>query len=60
MAIHVCVQYNRGLLPDIIPLTLCDYYIVGEYYLQYMILYKNYYNNPESLDAFRFFFKQLL
>ena len=28
MAISVSVQYNGGLLPDIILLTLCDY--IGE------------------------------
>ena len=28
MAINVSVQYNGGLLPDIILLTLCDY--IGE------------------------------
>ena len=28
MAINVSVQYNGGLLPDILLLTLCDY--IGE------------------------------
>ena len=30
MAINVSVQYNDGLLPDIILLTQCYYHTVGE------------------------------
>ena len=30
MAINLRVQFNGGLLPDIIQLTLCDYIVIGE------------------------------
>ena len=50
MAINVSVQYNGGLLPDIILLTQC-YYHRGTFFP----LYGN--KCSEGLDAFRFFFK---
>ena len=66
MTINVSVQYNRGLLPDSILLTLCDY-IIGEpfrYHKEFLSLQPvfplNYFDifSPEGgcsegLDAFR-------
>ena len=66
MVINVSVQYNGGLLPDIIMLTLCDY--IGEsfsYHEEFLSLQPmfppKYFDNfspgggcSESLDAFRF------
>ena len=71
MAINVSVQYNGGLLPDIILLTLCDYIIIGEplrYHEEFLSLQPmfppKYFDTfspggecSESLDAFIFFFK---
>ena len=67
MAINVSVQYNGGLLLDIILLTLCDY--IEEpfrYYKKFMSLQprfppKSFENKSpeggcsESFDAFRYF-----
>ena len=75
MAIYVNVQYNGGLLPDIILLTQCYYYLSGNTFkfheeilsLQFMIPPKRCDISPpltggcsEGLDAYRFSFKQQL
>ena len=52
MAINVSVQYNRGLLPDIILLTQGPYHR-GTFFPLYRI------KCSESLDAFRFLFKNI-
>ena len=67
MAINVSVQYNGGLLPDIILLTQC-YYHRGTRLnfkchedvlsLQPMIPFFPLYGMLRSLDAFRFYFEQ--
>ena len=72
MAINVIVQYNGGLLPDIILLTQCYlhrgtrlYAMKRFIYLQPMIPIERFDIFPpltggysEGLGAFRFFFKQ--
>ena len=67
MAINVSIQYDGGLLPDIILLTLCDHiekpFRYHEEFLSLSPMFppKSYDNfSPESgcsegLDAFRFF-----
>ena len=69
MGINVSVQYNGGLLPDIILLTLCDNIVESCRYheeflsLQSMFPPKSFDNFPpgggcsEGLDEFRFFLK---
>ena len=70
MKINVSVQYNGGLLPDIILLTRCGY--IGEpvrYHEEVLSLQPMFPPKPldifppegecsEGLDAFRFFFKK--
>ena len=69
MAINVSVQYNGGLLPDIILLTQCSYREGNPFKchvlsLQPMVPPKHLTLSPltggcsEGLDAFRFFFKR--
>ena len=70
MAINVSVQYNGGLLPDMILLTQCYYHrgtrlntMKRFLFLQPMILPKRFdifspcVGCSEGLDASRFFFK---
>ena len=52
MAINVSVQYNGGLLPDIILLTLCDF--IGKppsYFEQFLSLQPTMFP-PKSFDFF--------
>ena len=51
----VSVQYDGGLLPDIILLTLCD--SIGESF-EYHVEFLSLHPLLEGLDMFRFFFKQ--
>ena len=57
MVIYASVQYNGGLLPDIILLILCD--SIGEpFYVEFLSLQPTFPPKPfdrlEGLDAFRF------
>ena len=74
MEINVSVQYNGGLLPDIIPLTRCGYIIAGNqpfrYHEEVWSLQTMFPPKPldivspeggcsEGLDAFRFLLNTL-
>ena len=58
MVIKVIVQYNRGLLPDVILSTLCDY-IIGEpfHYHEERLSIQPILTCLEGLDAFVVFLK---
>ena len=65
MVINVSVQYNGGILPDILLLTtLGNPFDTMESFRLYSQCFNTIYNRPfdcsEGLVAFRFFFKQLL
>ena len=73
MAINVSVQYNGGLLPDIILLTQCHYHrrtrvnAMKRFCLCSLWFHLNVLTffppltggSSEGLDAFRFFFKKI-
>ena len=64
MAINVSVQYNGGLLPDIILLTLCDYinpFNTMKSFCPYsQCSHPNLLTCVVGIDAFMFFFKYLM